>query len=338
MFRNLLIIWALLSSSIFADPQSTSQEILTKLQRTIESSQDFDELSDVLVDTSVEDLKFLSTTFERGWKKARLNYQKNLTQYLKSSHQGSAQGDKKRRVRELRKSFFEIYVLSEDNMKSKLPEISQPALDELRVLLLPEMSQVLSQAPEGLKKERKILLGYAQFRDLLQEHSISVGAEDSPQEILSEEKQALAPFQDLDRKGLRIMEENDKIAAKAELPPLERRGIRELNEWRLLLGLNALQIDPKLCEAGRGHSQDMNENNFFAHESPIEGKKTPSDRARLAGTSGGGENIFVGRDNPEAANKGWFFSPGHHKNLFRANYKRVGLGQFERHWTQMFGR
>jgi uncharacterized protein YkwD len=132
------------------------------------------------------------------------------------------------------------------------------------------------------------------------------------------------------------MDENDKIAKKAKIPVDVREGIRELNEWRLLLDLNALLIDPKLCEAARGHSEDMNEHGFFAHESPLPGKTTPGDRAAEAGTTGSGENIHMGSSKSASANEGWFYSPGHHKNMFRPNYRRIGLGNFNKHWTQMF--
>ncbi|NIP94792.1 MAG: CAP domain-containing protein, partial [Akkermansiaceae bacterium] len=94
---------------------------------------------------------------------------------------------------------------------------------------------------------------------------------------------------------------------------------------RLLVGLPALELDPKLCEASRGHSEDMSKLGFFSHTSPVPGKATPSDRARRAGTSGGAENIYTGSRNPEAANKGWFYSPGHHKNMFNPGYRRIGL-------------
>jgi uncharacterized protein YkwD len=108
--------------------------------------------------------------------------------------------------------------------------------------------------------------------------------------------------------------------------------------WRLYLGLSALTIDPKLCDAARDHSKDMSEQNFFAHESPVKGKTTPWDRASNFGTTASGENIYAGSTDPHGANTGWFYSPGHHKNMFNPGQKRIGLGQFKSHWTQMFGR
>ncbi|MCF7675877.1 MAG: CAP domain-containing protein, partial [Akkermansiaceae bacterium] len=116
------------------------------------------------------------------------------------------------------------------------------------------------------------------------------------------------------------------------------RGIEESNEWRMLVGLNGLVIDPKLCGGARDHSKDMQEKGFFAHDSPVPGKKTPWDRAKNFGTSASGENIFMGSGDPHGANQGWFYSPGHHKNMFNPGQLRIGLGNAGSHWTQMFGR
>jgi uncharacterized protein YkwD len=105
----------------------------------------------------------------------------------------------------------------------------------------------------------------------------------------------------------------------------------------MLIGLRPVRLDPKLCEAGRGHSKDMAEKNFFAHDSPVSGKETPWKRAQLAGTSANAENIFVGSKSPQAANKAWWYSPGHHVNMLNPGSQRGGMGHHEGRWTQMFG-
>src|SRR5208337_1044126 len=98
----------------------------------------------------------------------------------------------------------------------------------------------------------------------------------------------------------------------------------------------ALAIDLSLCEAAREHSQDMERLHFFSHESPVPGKKTPWDRAKLAGTTASGENIFNGSTSGKAADEVWFHSPGHHKNQM-GNFARVGVGRSGVYFTQMFG-
>lgn len=332
-----LLFLLLFASSLLLQANSTD-EILVSVQRTIEKGDSFSDLDEVLSNLSIGELKDLSTTLEAAWPVLQKNYLTHFDEAVKEQFAGSNRSQQSKRVRELRKEFHAVRALSEDQMKAKLKEVSMPALTELHTLLLPTSKDVLAKAPDTLKNERKLVRGFARFRDLLQEHSISVGADDTPKEVTAAEEGIMADYQTLDRKGLRIIEDNDKIAARADLPPAERQGIRELNLWRLLLEQNALEIDPKLCEAGRGHSQDMAEKGFFAHISPIAGKESPSNRAQQAGTTGGGENIYMGSTKPEGANKGWFFSPGHHKNMFNPGYGRVGLGQFNRHWTQMFGR
>ena len=77
--------------------------------------------------------------------------------------------------------------------------------------------------------------------------------------------------------------------------------------------------------------------NFFAHESPVPGKRTMMDRAQLAGTTASGENIHMGSDAAEGAIKGWFLSPGHHKNMLNEVQRRQGLGRAGKRWTQEFG-
>jgi uncharacterized protein YkwD len=134
-----------------------------------------------------------------------------------------------------------------------------------------------------------------------------------------------------------VLASNAALAASLAVPADEAEGVRDLNEIRMLLGLAPVLIDPRLHDAARGHSKDMVTLRFFAHESKVRGKKTLSDRARLAGTTARAENVYAGDRDPHAANRAWFSSPGHHVNML-ANYRRVGMGRYEGHWTQMFGR
>ena len=79
----------------------------------------------------------------------------------------------------------------------------------------------------------------------------------------------------------------------------------------------------------------MAEHKFFAHTSPIKGKESPWDRAMNFNTTARSENIAI-NGSVEGANKAWFHSPGHHKNMFRGNLTYIGLGISGRHYTQLF--
>jgi uncharacterized protein YkwD len=101
------------------------------------------------------------------------------------------------------------------------------------------------------------------------------------------------------------------------------------------VGKVPLRLNSKLCDAAREHCKDMVEKDFFDHISPLPGKKTPGDRAARHGASAGGENILMGDSVPEDAFWGWFSSLGHHKNMV-GDYSEIGVGNHQKHWTQMF--
>ncbi|MBL8753052.1 MAG: CAP domain-containing protein [Planctomycetes bacterium] len=134
-----------------------------------------------------------------------------------------------------------------------------------------------------------------------------------------------------DRKAIEANE-----ALRPATDPEEFLGTTELNRLRFLLGLGLLRLDDRLSAAARDHSTDMVNLRFFDHTSPVEGKRTPSDRAANFGTSGGAENIHQGQGSGIGAIRSWWYSPGHHRNML-GDHARTGLGRHDLHWTQMFG-
>lgn len=312
-------------------------ELLTALQGRLEEQKEVGDLVEGLDDLPPAELRVLEKQVEQVWPGQLEKYLASFSEEAEKLFGGSARASNNREVRTLRAEFMEVRDLGEGAMKKPLQEKSWPAMQRLRTILLPETKDVLEKASGELRAGRARLLLLAEFRNGLIEARVSLAPPYGEAELGASEGEIMAGFSELDRDGARTLKKNAELAEKEELPEAEARGLRELNEMRLLVGLSALVIDPKLCEAARGHSRDMQEHNFFSHTSPLKGKETPSKRAAEAGTSGGGENIYMGSTRPEDANRGWFFSPGHHKNMFRGNYRRVGLGNHGRHWTQMFG-
>ncbi len=139
-----------------------------------------------------------------------------------------------------------------------------------------------------------------------------------------------------DKNGAEVIAGN--IPHREKLSKDEAEAIDLCNRRRLVLGLSPLAIDMQLVECSRDHSSDMVSLNFFAHESPVEGKKTPWDRAKNFGTSASGENIAAGYNNGRAVTIGWWYSPGHLQNMMGRGHLRIGVGQKNQHYTQMFGR
>ena len=118
----------------------------------------------------------------------------------------------------------------------------------------------------------------------------------------------------------------------------EQEVIRLVNEIRAENGLKPLTYDWELGRVARYKSQDMKDNNYFAHNSPVYG--TPFQMIRNFGISfrSAGENIARGYATPQAVVNGWMNSSGHRANILNANYTKIGVGYVAdgRYWTQMF--
>ena len=118
----------------------------------------------------------------------------------------------------------------------------------------------------------------------------------------------------------------------------EQEVIRLVNEIRAENGLNALTYDWELSRVARFKSQDMKDNRYFAHNSPVYG--TPFQMIRNFGISfrTAGENIAKGYSTPQAVVDGWMNSSGHRANILNASFTRIGVGYVAEghYWTQMF--
>ncbi len=109
------------------------------------------------------------------------------------------------------------------------------------------------------------------------------------------------------------------------------------NAYRIEMGRLPLRIDARLVIAARGHCEEMTRLGYFAHESPVPERKTPSHRMRLAGYRGGsGENLAI-NNSPAGAIEGWQHSSGHHRNMLATSHKDLGGGIDGRNFNQNFG-
>lgn len=118
----------------------------------------------------------------------------------------------------------------------------------------------------------------------------------------------------------------------------EQEVIRLVNEIRAENGLKALTYDWELARVARFKSQDMKDNRYFAHNSPVYG--SPFQMIRNFGISfrSAGENIARGYATPQAVVNGWMNSSGHRANILNPSYTHIGVGYVAggHYWTQMF--
>ena len=113
-----------------------------------------------------------------------------------------------------------------------------------------------------------------------------------------------------------------------------------VNAKRTAAGLVALSIDTEVQKVARDKAQDMVDNNYFSHTSPIYG--SPFDMMKSYGIKykAAGENIAGNSSNSGAVNA-WMNSEGHKANILSNNYNYTGIGvvsspKYGKIYVQMF--
>lgn len=111
-----------------------------------------------------------------------------------------------------------------------------------------------------------------------------------------------------------------------------------VNEIRNDNGLNQLSENPDLAQVAQMKAEDMQNNDYFDHQSPTYG--SPFDMIKKFGISymSAGENIAKGQTTPEEVVNSWMNSEGHKKNILNPSYTQIGIGYSadEDIWVQMF--
>lgn len=255
-------------------------------------------------------------------------------------------------IESLRKKVLDQVHGDGELTKQMIQNVSDPALERLREMILLERSAVIDANP-SLLKLREGLAPFGERWQRVRDHQTRLDNEALRSESSKTEAKPAATVMTFD--GYLAADEDQVIGLALPLPvemravfitnasyegkidPEEYRCIMALNLTRMLLGLNCLQIDPNLVLCARDHSHDMAEHKFFSHESPLSNKKSFGDRAKNFNTDAGAENIANGASDGIRTHRQWWHSPGHHKNLL-GDYKRVGVGRHQRLWTEMLGR
>ena len=127
-------------------------------------------------------------------------------------------------------------------------------------------------------------------------------------------------------------------AADSSVIDYEKEVVRLVNEISAENGLGKLTYNWELCRVARYKSQDMRDNGYFSHTSPVYG--SPFQMMKSFGITyrTAGENIAKGQSSPEAVVNAWMNSPGHRANILNASFTEIGVGYVAdgRYWTQMF--
>lgn len=104
----------------------------------------------------------------------------------------------------------------------------------------------------------------------------------------------------------------------------EQKMMNLLNEDRKNNGLAPLTLDPELCRIARIKSEDMRDNNYFAHESPTYGRVGEMLKRFGYPYSAAGENI-AHHANVDKAQAAFMSSSGHRANIL-GSWTKAGIG------------
>ena len=111
----------------------------------------------------------------------------------------------------------------------------------------------------------------------------------------------------------------------ASLSVQERSAGNLLNSDRTAYGLAPLTLDPELCRIARIKSEDMRDNQYFAHTSPTYGDVRDMLSHFGYAYQAAGENI-ANHATVEKAQAALISSPGHRRNILSTTYTKVGIG------------
>lgn len=131
------------------------------------------------------------------------------------------------------------------------------------------------------------------------------------------------------------------MANTASLAVMEEKIYQQVNQYRASRNLPPLQLDPRISELCRAHSQAMSEGKVpFSHQGFDQRLKILSQSIPYRSAA---ENIAYnsGYSDPVTqAVRGWIKSPGHRKNM-EGNFNLTGVGiaqnaKGEYYFTQIF--
>lgn len=98
-----------------------------------------------------------------------------------------------------------------------------------------------------------------------------------------------------------------------------------INKQRTNNGLSALKMDSEALNVARIKAQDMVDNNYFSHNSPIYGTPFQMLNSFKVTYKTAGENI-AGNSSNSGAVTAWMNSSGHKANILNSSFNYTGIG------------
>ena len=120
----------------------------------------------------------------------------------------------------------------------------------------------------------------------------------------------------------------------------EKEVFNLINKQRTANGLSAFKIDNEVQRVAKIKAQDMVNNSYFSHNSPIYGSPFDMLQSFKVSYKTAGENIAGNSSNTGAVNA-WMNSSGHKANILNSSFNYTGIGvvnssKYGKVYVQMF--
>lgn len=116
------------------------------------------------------------------------------------------------------------------------------------------------------------------------------------------------------------------IPEASPLKTIEAEVLRLVNVQRSYSGLGALAYNWQVARVARIKSQDMIDNGYFAHISPVYGSPFKMLESYGLKFSAAAENIAYGQRTAAEVMNSWMNSPGHKANILSRSVTQLGVG------------
>lgn len=131
------------------------------------------------------------------------------------------------------------------------------------------------------------------------------------------------------------------IPEASPLQSLEQEVLKLVNQQRAKNGLGSLAYNWQAARVARIKSQDMINNRYFGHNSPVYGSPFKMMESYGLRFSAAAENIAKGQRTAQEVMNSWMNSPGHRANILSKSVTQIGVGAAKDsngtlYWTQLF--
>ncbi|WP_257350585.1 CAP domain-containing protein [Pseudalkalibacillus decolorationis] len=141
------------------------------------------------------------------------------------------------------------------------------------------------------------------------------------------------------------IEYRGKLMQQPELPREEWEEIESAEELQIFeitnvirerYGVAPVEWHDETAEVAYQHSKEMKVEDYFSHTSPVSGQLSDRLKSREIKYVKAGENIAANYIDGIAAVMGWLNSEGHRKTMLSDEYTHLGVGVYEKYYTQNF--